>query len=151
MTGAPGNACGADRHRRAVGSAGHQWRHRLQCTLPGALLCKEASPRICGCHAVIALLPDTSAGNARHLCEDCTAVHSQSGRASGFLGQVLGDLATVQDHKRQLAGLRIALVSAGGPVTASWLRAAKVLRLALVCICPPGHEPDMTTVRLCNK
>lgn len=60
--------------------------------------------------------------------------------------QVLGDLATVQDHKRQLAGLRIALLSAGGPVTASWLRAARALRLQLTCVCPPGHEPDVTTV-----
>jgi ornithine carbamoyltransferase len=61
--------------------------------------------------------------------------------------QVLGDLATVQDHKRQLAGLRVALLSAGGPVTASWLRAARALRLQLTCVCPPGHEPDVTTVK----
>lgn len=59
---------------------------------------------------------------------------------------MLGDLATVQDHKRQLAGLRVALISAGGPVAASWLRAARVLGLTLTCICPPGHEPDVTTV-----
>jgi ornithine carbamoyltransferase len=56
----------------------------------------------------------------------------------------------VHDHKRQLAGLRVALLSAGGPVTASWLRAARVLQLDLTCICPPGHEPDITTVGACS-
>jgi ornithine carbamoyltransferase len=57
----------------------------------------------------------------------------------------------VQDHKRQLAGLRVALLSAGGPVTASWLRAARALQLRLTCVCPPGHEPDVTTVKTMSE
>ncbi len=61
---------------------------------------------------------------------------------------MLGDLATVQDHKRQLAGLRIAVTTAGGPVAASWCRAARVLHFTLLLVCPPGCEPELTTVRL---
>ncbi len=60
--------------------------------------------------------------------------------------QVLGDLVAAMDQKRTLKGLRVALIGGGSAVTNSWCRAAHVLALTLLCICPPGHEPDITTV-----
>ena len=55
--------------------------------------------------------------------------------------QVLGDLLTVWEVKREIEGLKLAWIGDGNNVCHSWLQAAPKLGMDVVVACPPGFEP----------
>lgn len=56
--------------------------------------------------------------------------------------QVLSDLMTILEMRRNLEGLKIVWVGDGNNVCHSWLNAAAILPLNLVVACPEGYQPD---------
>jgi len=64
--------------------------------------------------------------------------------------QVLADLLTLVERRRQLDGLRIAFVGDGNNVVNSWLEAATLFPFTLALACPPGYEPDAKIVDECR-
>ncbi len=56
--------------------------------------------------------------------------------------QVLGDLLTIWEHKRQIEGLTLAWVGDGNNVCHSWLQAGPKMGLNLSIATPEGFEPD---------
>jgi ornithine carbamoyltransferase len=56
--------------------------------------------------------------------------------------QVLSDLMTILEVRRNLEGLKIVWVGDGNNVCHSWLNAAAILPLNLVVACPEGYQPD---------
>jgi ornithine carbamoyltransferase len=55
--------------------------------------------------------------------------------------QVLSDLMTVLEIKKELAGRKIAWVGDGNNVANSWVNAASILGLELSLGCPEGYHP----------
>jgi len=75
--------------------------------------------------------------------------------------QVLADLLTVLEWRKNLEGARVAFVGDGNNVANSWLKAAARIPLDLRMATPPGYEPDegivqeardagISTIRLTN-
>src|SRR4030042_714460 len=60
--------------------------------------------------------------------------------------QVLSDLMTVQEKKRQIEGLKIAWVGDGHNVAHAWIDAAHVVGFELTLACPPGDHPHPSVV-----
>lgn len=56
--------------------------------------------------------------------------------------QVLSDLQTITEKKRDLAGLKIVWVGDGNNVAHSWINAAAILGLHLVVSTPDGYRPN---------
>jgi ornithine carbamoyltransferase len=56
--------------------------------------------------------------------------------------QVLSDLMTILEMRRNLEGLKIVWVGDGNNVCHSWLNAAAILPLNLMVACPEGYQPD---------
>jgi len=56
--------------------------------------------------------------------------------------QILGDLLTVVERGRDLAGLKVAWCGDGNNVCHSWLYAAAMFGMHLEVACPPGDAPD---------
>jgi ornithine carbamoyltransferase len=56
--------------------------------------------------------------------------------------QILGDLLTVYEKKRNLEGLKLAWIGDGNNVCNSWLEAGPKLEIAISVACPAGHEPN---------
>ena len=65
--------------------------------------------------------------------------------------QVLSDLMTVQEKKRQIEGLKIAWVGDGNNVAHSWIDAAHVLGFELTLACPPGYHPHPSVLSQAGK
>ena len=61
---------------------------------------------------------------------------------------MVGDLAAVAQLRGGAAGARVAVLTAGGPLSHAWLRAARRIPLDLVLVVPPGgRTPDATTAQ----
>ena len=56
--------------------------------------------------------------------------------------QVLSDLMTILEIRKNLEGVKIVWVGDGNNVCHSWLNAAAILSLNLVIACPEGYQPD---------
>jgi ornithine carbamoyltransferase len=56
--------------------------------------------------------------------------------------QVLSDCFTLLEHRKTLAGIRVAFLGDGNNVAHSWIEAAARLGFDFVLACPPGYEPD---------
>jgi ornithine carbamoyltransferase len=56
--------------------------------------------------------------------------------------QVLADVFTLLEHRRQVRGLRVAFVGDGNNMVHSWMDAAARLHFDFVLACPQGYEPD---------
>ncbi len=56
--------------------------------------------------------------------------------------QVLSDLMTILEIRKNLEGVKIVWVGDGNNVCHSWLNAAAILPLNLVIACPEGYQPD---------
>jgi ornithine carbamoyltransferase len=56
--------------------------------------------------------------------------------------QLLADLLTLQEHRGDLARLRVAFVGDGFNLAHSWVEAAELFGLELRLACPAGYEPD---------
>jgi ornithine carbamoyltransferase len=60
--------------------------------------------------------------------------------------QVLADLLTLVERRRDLDTLRVAFVGDGNNVVHSWIDAATLYRLTFALACPAGYEPDADIV-----
>lgn len=56
--------------------------------------------------------------------------------------QVLGDLLTIQEIKKDLASLKIAYVGDGNNLANSWINAAIIFGFDLNLSCPSNHQPS---------
>jgi ornithine carbamoyltransferase len=56
--------------------------------------------------------------------------------------QVLADCLTLQEHKGDLNGLKIAYVGDGNNMVHSWMEAAERLPIEFAVACPKGYEPN---------
>ncbi len=56
--------------------------------------------------------------------------------------QVLSDMFTIREKKKELEGLKIAWVGDGNNVAHSWLHAAVRVDFTLALACPKGYEPN---------
>jgi ornithine carbamoyltransferase len=56
--------------------------------------------------------------------------------------QVLADLFTIWEEKKELTNLKIAWIGDGFNMANSWLNAAIVMNLNLWMACPKGYEPN---------
>ena len=56
--------------------------------------------------------------------------------------QLLADLMTLQEHKDQINGLKVAWVGDGNNVCHSWMNAARIIGFELQIATPPGFEPS---------
>jgi ornithine carbamoyltransferase len=56
--------------------------------------------------------------------------------------QVLSDCFTLLEHRRRIAGVRVAFIGDGNNMVHSWMDAAGRLGFDFVLACPPGYEPD---------
>ncbi|MBP1738260.1 MAG: ornithine carbamoyltransferase [Deltaproteobacteria bacterium] len=65
--------------------------------------------------------------------------------------QVLSDLMTILEKRRNLDDLKVAWVGDGNNVAHSWIDAAHVLGFELVLACPPGYHPLPEIVKGPNK
>ena len=65
--------------------------------------------------------------------------------------QILSDLMTILEIKKDLEGVKIAWVGDGNNVCHSWLNAAAILSLNLVIACPEGYQPDETILEAAIK
>ena len=61
--------------------------------------------------------------------------------------QVLSDLLTVIEFKRDYKGIQIAWIGDGNNVSHSWINAAAVLGLNLMLACPTGYHPDRQVMK----
>jgi ornithine carbamoyltransferase len=56
--------------------------------------------------------------------------------------QALADIMTVEEHKGNLAGLRLAFIGDGNNVAHSLLQICAKLGINMTIACPPGYEPN---------
>ncbi len=56
--------------------------------------------------------------------------------------QALGDMLTILERKRELAGLTLTFIGDGNNVAHSLIHICAKLGMAFRIACPPGHEPD---------
>jgi ornithine carbamoyltransferase len=61
--------------------------------------------------------------------------------------QVLADCFTLLEHRRDLAGLKIAFVGDGNNMVYSWMEATEKFPFAFRLACPEGYEPGAEFVR----
>jgi ornithine carbamoyltransferase len=64
--------------------------------------------------------------------------------------QVLADLFTLVERRRQLDQLRVAFVGDGNNVVHSWMEAATLYRFTFALACPPGYGPDAEILAACR-
>ncbi len=55
--------------------------------------------------------------------------------------QILGDLLTIYEKKRQLEGLKLAFIGDGNNVAHAWLAGGPKLGMNVTIACPKGYEP----------
>jgi ornithine carbamoyltransferase len=60
--------------------------------------------------------------------------------------QILADLMTIQEHKRQLKGVRFAWIGDGNNVCNSLIGGAALTGMSMRVACPRGYEPAQTIV-----
>jgi ornithine carbamoyltransferase len=60
--------------------------------------------------------------------------------------QIMADIFTVREKRRDLKDLKIAYVGDGNNIVHSWLRLARRLPMHFACACPPAYKPDEKTV-----
>jgi ornithine carbamoyltransferase len=60
--------------------------------------------------------------------------------------QILGDLLTIYEHKRELRGLRVVFSGDGNNVAHSLLYGAAMMGMSLTVVTPPGFEPQREIV-----
>ncbi|MFQ6675165.1 MAG: ornithine carbamoyltransferase [Fidelibacterota bacterium] len=60
--------------------------------------------------------------------------------------QVMADIFTLRERRKNLDGLRIAYVGDGNNVANSWVNLSRRIAMTLVLACPEGYEPDAETV-----
>ena len=60
--------------------------------------------------------------------------------------QVATDLFTVREHFGAIGGLRYAWIGDGNNMAQSWIEAAGIFGLDLICACPDGFQPDPAIV-----
>jgi ornithine carbamoyltransferase len=65
--------------------------------------------------------------------------------------QVLSDLMTILEIRKNLEGVKIVWVGDGNNVCHSWLNAAAILPLNLVIACPEGYQPDEAILKAAVK
>jgi len=65
--------------------------------------------------------------------------------------QIMADALTIVEHVGHLEGVKVVYVGDGNNIVHSWLRLAAVVPFHFVCACPPGYEPDPTTVDFARK
>lgn len=65
--------------------------------------------------------------------------------------QALADLMTVLEHKKILAGLRIAYLGDGNNVCHSLMLAAAMTGVSVTVACPPGYEPGGQIMEKANR
>jgi ornithine carbamoyltransferase len=56
--------------------------------------------------------------------------------------QVLSDLYTIWERKKDWSGIKVAWLGDGNNVAHSWIEAACLFPFQLVLACPPGYEPN---------
>jgi ornithine carbamoyltransferase len=56
--------------------------------------------------------------------------------------QIMADLQTVIEHKKNYAGLKFAWVGDGNNMANTWIEAAAIFGFELRLACPKGYEPD---------
>ena len=56
--------------------------------------------------------------------------------------QVLADAQALQEHKGDLANLKLAFVGDGNNVCASWMHFAARVPISVTLVCPEGYEMD---------
>ncbi|MBS0191854.1 MAG: ornithine carbamoyltransferase [Phycisphaerales bacterium] len=64
--------------------------------------------------------------------------------------QSLADFLTLQEHRGQVAGLRLAYVGDGNNVCHSLMELGAILGCHVTAITPPGREPDAAITRECQ-
>ena len=65
--------------------------------------------------------------------------------------QIMADILTVYEKKRNLNNLKIAYVGDGNNIVHSWLNLSLRLPFHFTCVCPEGYEPDNNLIKLVNK
>jgi ornithine carbamoyltransferase len=65
--------------------------------------------------------------------------------------QILADLLTLQEHKTQLKGLKVAWVGDGDNVCNSWTYGAALTGIRFVAATPKGYEPPADIVRQASQ
>ena len=65
--------------------------------------------------------------------------------------QIIADLLTIQEHKKNLQSLKIVYVGDGNNVCNSWFFAAGILGLNFTLACPRKYEISMETFHLAKK
>ena len=56
--------------------------------------------------------------------------------------QILSDLMTILERKKQLEDLKVVWIGDGNNMANSWIQAAGRLGFSFTLACPPGYEPD---------
>jgi ornithine carbamoyltransferase len=65
--------------------------------------------------------------------------------------QVLADLFTLVEHRRDLADLKVAFIGDGNNLVHSWMEAAVLFPFTFAVACPTGYEPNTGLVAECQK
>lgn len=64
--------------------------------------------------------------------------------------QVLADLFTLVEHRRQLDDMKIAFIGDGNNLVHSWMEAATLFPFRFALACPAGYEPDTEIQARCR-
>ena len=62
--------------------------------------------------------------------------------------QILADILTVWEHKKNLDNLKIVYMGDGNNIVHSWLQLASIFPMHFVCCNPSGFDPDKKTVQM---
>jgi ornithine carbamoyltransferase len=65
--------------------------------------------------------------------------------------QVVSDLFTVWERRKDLQGIKIAWLGDGNNVAHSWIEAASLFPFQLILACPKGYEPDPEILERAKK
>ena len=65
--------------------------------------------------------------------------------------QILSDLMTIAEKKRDFKQLKIAYIGDGNNIANSWINASIILGLNFHLACPQGYEPDLEIVEKAKK
>lgn len=65
--------------------------------------------------------------------------------------QLLADVQTIQEHRGEVQGIKVAWVGDGNNVCHSWMNAASLMDFNLVVATPEGYEPNTDIYKQCHK
>lgn len=65
--------------------------------------------------------------------------------------QVIGDLMTIQEHKGNLKGLKLAFVGDGNNVAHELMFGGAKMGMSVTIACPPGFEPDPEVLNMARQ